>query len=377
MSNLSVKKLQNLVRSLLDEERLVEALRSEFKRALGISFSEIKLHRLAESAVDELDKLENHGKLDRKNFKTSIFVRLLEHDESSVRTLAAKVVPDRFLIKLLNDKSQHVRLEVAKRLPTKLVEKMSRMHPDDDQLYSVCKVKKLMEVGIPQPTPREQHLNLRNKKRLGSAVKQHEGPELSDLWYDEQAKKFMQDYGGNLEDSWEEIAARRYCASIKSSFGIEIDEVKLLKSIKDLINDREERVIKRTALKETLDWLRSQPDDMQIEDFESPSPDRISYESLSHGDLIHAVNETFNIQHVSVDTGLLNESFMSSTMTKLSQLIPIRGTAPRSDLSIEDENVLDAYCEAWNSKQSLVGTNKKVTWSIHPRKHNVILFTVT
>jgi len=95
-------------------------------------------------------------------------------------------------------------------------------------------------------------------EKLHGTVKQRPSPELSDQWYETRAKKFIQDYGTNIEDSWEETTAHRYCASLKASFGVEVDEKKLVDEIKKQLEERQDRFleISPVSLKEIAQRLR-------------------------------------------------------------------------------------------------------------------------
>lgn len=100
----------------------------------------------------------------------------------------------------------------------------------------------------------KKEFDINGEDRLGEPAKQQNVPELSDQWYETKALKFVQDYGTNIEDGWEEILAHRYCSSLKASWGVEIDEKKLLDTIKKKLIDRQDMFLNilDVSLKQSL-----------------------------------------------------------------------------------------------------------------------------
>lgn len=254
---LRLDRLQNVVKQVTLEERAMNDFKNEINRVLGASvITEGKIESVAAAANDRIDVLERIGRSGRLAFKPSVMVRWLSHSNPEVRKLATRVVPTKFLTRVVNDTSDVVRAAAARRLPIGSVSEMLKRFPNDDQVRVIYKERRLAEGGLPQPTVDKEHLDLNGDGRLGDSAKQDSGSELSELWYREKASKFMADYGGNIENSWEELAVRRYCSSVRATSGIEIDESRLLKAIKKLIEEREDRALERSALKETIEWLR-------------------------------------------------------------------------------------------------------------------------
>lgn len=367
---LKLDKLQQVVKSTIEEQRVFDLFKSEVVRVLGATIStDGKIEQIAEAANQKIDILEKSGISTQRLFKTSIFVRLLEHNNPEVRKLAARIVPNKFLSKLYNDKNSIVRSAVANRLPSLLVKEMWKNHPGDDQLRTIYNQKKLSESsGLPTPKISKEPFDINGAKRLGDSTKTDQGPELSDQWYRSRAIKFMMDYGHNIEDAWEEHTAKRYCASVKATSGIEIDEKKLLKAIKDLIEERENRAIERSALKETLNWLKAQNNknnNVISESFSLKTEDDVvSLLQLrnSFSEFLNEANKIFSIKesHATISTKKLqiNENAQF-------QVVPHEGYLPH-DLGFRalDEKALDTYCEIWNNKQKLQGGSFKLSWSV-------------
>jgi len=246
----TIAKLQKLAQQTIDEERVSDALRIEFRRVFGSSVvTKGKIGQVVKSANEWMDVLDRTGRSSRLSFNPDVFVGLLEHSNPVVRKFAARVAPKASLFKMINDSDAGVRLVVATRSSYKVVGEMLKRFPDE-MILDVYKQKIIAEGGIPTPKEKDEHLEMYDE-RLGDAIKQSPGSELSDLWYRSQAQRFMSD-NRNIEDGWEEVTAHRFVSNTKATSGIDIDESKLLQAIKDLIEEREDRVLDRTKLKESI-----------------------------------------------------------------------------------------------------------------------------
>ncbi len=378
-----LRELQKIVNQALNEERRVDSLRVEVNRVLGPSVvAEGRIEQIAEAANDRIDVLERTGRASRLDFKSSVMVRWLDHSSPEVRKFATRVVPEKFLVRMATDRNDTVRAAAAKRLPIGAVREMLKRFPKDDQVRVIYKERRLAEAGLPKPDVAPMgHDPAEDAERLGDAVKQDEGPELSDAWYDQLAIKFMQDYGGNIEDAWEELATQRYVASVKATSGVEIDETKLLKAIKDAIKDREDRVLERSALKETLVWLRDQDEHetlsetiaMPLISLETDPVRELHEGNLTPSTYISQVNSLFRIREAIVPKGIRKHRLGENNAQ--SSTMPVIGYLPhRNGFRALDERVLDTYCKHWSDRQALQGEPLRLEWSNHPDAANKISF---
>jgi hypothetical protein len=378
---LNLSALQKVVKQALDDERATEALRTEVSRVLGPAvLVECNIVSLVEEANDRIDVLERTGRASRLDFKPSVMLRFLDHKDPNVRRLAARVVPEKFLSKVVNDKNHSVRAAVARRLPLRAVSEMLKKFPNDDQVRVIYKNKKLAEAGIPTPTIQDDPFDMYGEDRLGDAVKQDEGSALSDTWYKSRAEQFVADYGRNIENAWESAAVHRYVASVKATSGVEVDEQKLLKAVVDLLEDRDERTLKRSSIKETIDWLRKNE---ELEESVMPSIefDVDQVRGLVEGNLtpatfIDSANELFDIRESSIPSAI--RKYCLSEHTVKNGKVPVIGQLPHNgEFRSIDERALDMYCEAWNAHQSLVGEPLRIEWSTHPERIGKISFNVS
>jgi hypothetical protein len=376
--NLRLKNLQRVVSRVYDEEKAFDALRVEVKRVLGpIMDTDVKLDRLAETVNDRVNVLEMTGRTVHLGFKPSVVARYMDHVNPEVRTMAANLLPSNFLDKMKSDPHSSVRAAVARRLDVSVVKEMMRKFPSDDMLKNIYrkKHKQLNEDGIPTPKNVDEPFDMYGEGPLGDAGKQAQIPELSDAWYEEKAFKLIQDYGTGIDYNWEELAVHRFCASSKATSGVEIDEERLLKAVFDQIEEREDRVLERDALKELASMLRSN-DSLISESYEEtvdPVAALVS-ENLSPSAFIEKASKLFNVQESRLPVGL-KKHCLGIDSTKIEQTIPMKAKVPsRGGIRAIDEQALDRFVECWNSRQERRGEPVKIEWNVHPSEEGVVGF---
>ena len=250
---INVNDLQRVAGEAMNAEAEAKALREEIVRVLGQRVVvEAPIGRVAADACQVIDSDELSGlRSPSALFNKKLMLRYTMHGNPHVRKLAARVVPSSYLTKMLDDSSSLVRAEAAKRADVKLVSEALNRHPDDDGMYDTYASRLLCEDGIKQPeVTDDEPFDMYGDEPLGDAVKQQPGAELSDTWYKNRAFEFMQDYGTNIEYAWEETLVKVYCDALHTTSGIDVDRARLLKAIKDLIEEKEDRALERDKLKE-------------------------------------------------------------------------------------------------------------------------------
>jgi hypothetical protein len=383
---LKLDELQKVVKRTIDEEKAVDALKAEIGRVLGPSVvTEGRLLEVVMSANDWLDVLERTGRSSRLDWRPSATASFLDYRDPEVRKFAARVCPEKFLPKMVNDKSSVVRAAVASRLNINGVREMIRRFPKDDQLRAIYNSKKkLVESGVKQPEKEPMGIDIsKGAERLGDAVKQKQGPELSEAWYHQHAMQFMHQYGQNIEYAWEELAVHRFAASLRATSLMEVDEKKLLKCIKDLIKEKEDNTMERNALKETLSFLKVQEDqellaegmipDTGLNEESDPVRDLV-YGGLTGEQFVEGVKKLFRVQLSTMSASLrkyrLGEGNAKQT------LVPCIGMLPHTlGFRAIDERCLDTFCEAWSRQQELEGEPLRLEWTNHPADVNKVGFT--
>lgn len=378
--HLKLNELQKLVNATLAEDTAGKELKREIARVLGpVVIVKGKLQEVVAAANDRLDVLDRTGRSKHLDWNPKITSNWIDYANPEIRKFAARVVPQQFLGCMLNDRNSDVRATVASRLSLNGVREMIKRFPNDDQLQSIFRTKKLHEAGISQPDIQDEPFDMYGEP-LGDTVKQGKGPELSETWYYTQARRLMSDYGHNIEYAWEEIAVRRICSSIKATSGIDVDEARLLKAVKDLIKEKEERALERDALAETIDWLDKKERSILFEDVELNLLENIDQVrelvegNLSSQQFVEKACELFSIQNCALPMGIrkyrLGEGNAKST------LVPSVGMLPHeSSFRAIDEKALDMFCEHWSRHQQMVGEPLRLEWSAHPGRVGKIGFT--
>ena len=373
--------LQKVVNATLIENKAVDGLREEVSRVLGPSvLTNVKLDRLAEEANYRINVLDRTGRSEvYSNFRPEVMVKFMNSTSVEARMLAAKVLPESYVRKMSNDASLSVRHIVARRSSIELVREMLKKTPQDDELRFIIKEKKSTG-GIKTPEKKPMaHDPVDGKERLGPAVKQDPGIDLSDNWYDTLASKFIKDYGGNMEGQWQAPLAYRYCSSVKATSGVDIDEKKLLDAITKQLDDRDDRTLERFSLKEVAQNLLSE---ISEEDLELPIIDEstdnpveaLLYMNCSSSEYVERANELFNIKESIMPRSLRKYRLSEGISGDL--LVPCVGRVPGTYVDSIDESALDLYVEHWNSVQASNGEPIRLEWSHNPTTHNGVSFNV-
>ena len=383
--HLKLDRLQTVVKQAMNEEKAVDALKTEVRRVLGpIMLTDIKLEKLAEEVNDRVEVMNRTGRSSHLGFKPSVVVKFIDHENHEVRKMAANLLPEQFLPRLADDKNSAVRAIVARRVTLPAVKEMMRKFPSDDELRNIYRNRKkqLNEGGLPNAKPEKEPFDMYGEEPLGDAVKQQHGPELSDEWYHERSQKFLQDYGNNIEYNWEELAAKNFCNHTKATSGVEIDNDKMFKAIKDRIKEREDMSLERrkSALKELAASLRSESlleeSASEINETEEQDPVRSLVESrISPATYIERAAKLFNVREATVPLAIKKFKLGSNSPTTLSS-IPMKARVPHNNgIRAIDEQALDAYVKHWNDRQTISSEEPlKIEWYVHPIEVGVIGF---
>lgn len=382
--HLKLDTLQKVVKKAIEDEKAAMALKTEITRVLGpVVVSEGKLSTVVAEANDRLDVLDRTGRTGGLSFRPASIAAFLNDANPEVRKFAVRVLPESFLRKMVVDRDPAVRAAVAARLSLQDVRSMIKRFPKDDQLRSIFRQKrKLAEAGLAKPTVEPMgHDPVEDAERMGDDSRSMPGPELSETWYHEQAMRFLYDYGRNIEYAWEENAVHRFCASLKSSFMFEIDEEKLLKVIKGLIEEKEDKAFESNPLKETLSWLEAQ-DELEML-VENTLPEMVEVtdpvaelvrEGLTSEQLLSRAAEVFQVRESMLPLGIRKHRLGEGNAKQT--LVPCVGRLPhRFGFRPVDERALDSFCEAWTRRQQIMGEPLRLEWVTHPSEEGKIGFT--
>jgi hypothetical protein len=384
-----LNQLQRVVKRAMNEEKTVKILREEVSRVLGpIMDTDVKLGELAEAVNDRVAVLERTGRQSRLTFKPSVLARFARNKNVEVRKMCARLLPERFAAKMAGDPNHRVRAIVASRVPLATVRKMVNHFPGDKE------VKRILTLREAHDHAHEaEHLHMHDEKRLGDAIKQPDGPGLSQNWYRTQADLFMQDYGQDMYETtgqsidynWEEQVVRNFCRHSKMTSGVEIDEAKLLNALDDLIKEREECVLQKEAagslaslakrLHEAHDreTLNESPIMPVLAEATDPVQELLE-SNLPPSVFLERVEDMFAVRFSRVPNSL-KKYRMGEGLTE--QQVPMKARLPHMQgLRSIDERVLDLYIEHWNNRQAVTGEPIVLEWNPDPGETGVVGFAV-
>ena len=357
---LKLNELQKVVKNVVKNERNIDALRGEIVRTLGHTILVSRgLERMAESANERLDILEATDKSYEK-IRPALLLKFIDSSSPEVRKLVARLLPESFLKPLMKDSDPAVRATVANRLPTHLVNEMTRRFPKDDTLRQISKARKLLEAGLPTPEIEDEEFDMYGLEPIGDVFGDVDYPDLTDAWYDTLALKILNMYGRNIEEQWEEATVHQYVDSM-ASMGVEVDRQRLLDAVYDLLEQRADAVLEENSLASIAARLRLEETVVMPVISESIDPVQQLIESRpSPSDYIKKFEELFSVKYVN------SKNPAAAIMTEGTTRVVHPASAQLFNKSIRnvDEKAIDAYVNAWNSRNKMKGENYyKLAWA--------------
>jgi len=357
---LKLNELQKVVKNVVKNERNIDALRGEIVRTLGHTILVSRgLERMAESANERLDILEATDKSYEK-IRPALLLKFIDSSSPEVRKLVARLLPESFLKPLMKDSDPAVRATVARRLPTHLVSEMTRRFPKDDTLRQISKAKKLLEAGLPTPEIEDEEFDMYGLEPIGDVFGDVDYPDLTDAWYDTLALKILNMYGRNIEEQWEEATVHRYVDSM-ASMGVEVDRQRLLDAVYDLLEQRADAVLEENSLASIAARLRLEETVVMPVISESIDPVQQLIESRpSPSDYIKKFEELFSVKYVNSKNPAA--AIMTEGTTRV--VHPVSARLFNKSIRNVDEKAIDAYVNAWNSRNKMKGENYyKLAWA--------------
>lgn len=361
---LRLSELREVAKRTIDDRKTSDELVQEIKRVFGARVDVGNdVSSVTECANYILDTLEQRGECLSKAFDQKILKAAKNHRDSEVRRLSARLLPLSETKSMVFDQDSTVRHAAARRMPGNVVLESLRTFNDDDELRVIYRTKKIEEAAAAKE----------ENKFTGDAVKQGDYPELSEGFYDILARKFINDYGLTWQQNWP-LMVSRYVSSVKATSGVDVDGKKLYEAIKAIYEEREDEIVDqtKTQLKETLDYLATQMD--ELEEVADPVGDLLRA-NLGASDYIERVYDVYRVQESylppSIKKHRLGENEGRVTM------IPQRARTPHGKpVGERDERVLDRFVEAWNKRQALTSEPLKLDWYISPMDASTVGFSI-
>lgn len=375
--SLKIKQLASVVKKAKNDEKAFSLLKEETTRILGpIIDTTTDVTALAHAINDRLIVLSLTGRK-HEAFKPSTILKFASHASPEVRKMAVNLLPESFAPRFMNDVNRSVRLAAAKKLPVNALNKFINESTKDDAFYVLLKEKK--SKGLQAPEVVKGEFDLYGDKRLGDAIKQSEGPELSDVWYEEVAFKLLQDYGRNIEYNWEELAVSNFCRHTKVTSGVEIDAEKLLKKLFELIKEREDAALSENracdkTLFKLVEYFKKDDELVNESIDESDSVEDLMHADYSGPVFIEHFETLFCIKKSDIPAALKKFSINENNMSSLK--LPMKARAPYGMVRALDEAALDMYVLYWNEHQKLLGESIMLRWTHDPIDISMVSFKV-
>lgn len=378
---LKLNDLRTIAKQTKQESQAIVALRRDIREVFGSKMRvDGNVVELSKRINERLETLERTGGHNIK-MPTATLVKLAKHKSAEARKVAARLLPERIAVKLSRDKNSGVREQVAKRVPVGILVEMCKNFPNDDQLQ-VIKRDRLLSEALGDIIELNQDSNATGETVRTQVV------ELSDVWYENQARKFLEDYGEftrtpvSIERNWNPLAIQQYCKFVKVTSGVEIDYMKLQEAVDDMLRELDERhTCCYGSMKEIRSFLETETEQTDL--MESPVMPIIDVEQrdplvsllknpTTNAEYIKFFEAMFRVKKKDVPTVIrkyrLGEGVTSKTK------IPMKAYLPEGQLNVISEQVLDRYVEAWNAQQSLVGEPLKLGWITDPTNFGCVDF---
>jgi hypothetical protein len=365
MKKITVGDLKRVMSQTLAEERAADALREEITKAFGPPVNtDVKIEIMAEEANDRLDLFERTGRELRYGMKPSLLLKFSNHPSHEVRRLVSRLLPEGFIGRFISDKSPDVIHEIAKRLPLREVKALLKRRSGDDQLLTIYK-NRLVKEGADVPRAGEV---LKGKVKAGLAI-----PELSDSWYEQMAFNALSDYGvehgGPLENSWDESFVKRYCASLKSTSGVECDPERLWNAIQDLLDEKEEEALVKNKLKSAAKKVF---ESKRGTDKKNPILDLLEVR-CGNAQFVELFCEIFNVKESNLVGSLYRAQLSEGKSTEFG--VPYYAHLPAGyKFSSQVEKAVDRFVHSWNGIRAQRGDLVRINWMPYTDSH-IIRFT--
>ena len=218
----------------------------------------------------------------------------------------------------------------------------------------------MLEAGLPTPEIEDEEFDMYGLEPIGDVFGDVDYPDLTDAWYDTLALKILNMYGRNIEEQWEEATVHRYVDSM-ASMGVEVDRQRLLDAVYDLLEQRADAVLEENSLASIAARLRLEETVVMPVISESIDPVQQLIESRpSPSDYIKKFEELFSVKYVN------SKNPAAAIMTEGTTRVVHPASAQLFNKSIRnvDEKAVDAYVNAWNSRNKMKGENYyKLAWA--------------
>lgn len=363
---LTLKQLRSLAKQTVEESKLIDLFRMEIRNTFGPSIvtDGCTVANIARQVNESLDA----GVVPSSMPRVSLLVRFSNNESAEVRTLVARLLPEKFINKLKDDVNESVRHAVARRVSSTVLFEMCRSYPEDDQLQLIRKQRVLKE-----------GLDLKSAAKLSSVSQKTNVVELSDEWYKKTARKILNDYGEftygtprPIEHHWNPVAVKNFCDHTRVSSGVQIDYDKLQSAVDELLTSLEEDPLFKGTLNDLLKNLTEavNKEKTKIFEIEADKVATIAEANVSAAEYVKKFEETHNV--IKADIPAAIKKYRLGEVFKYSTQIPAKVKVHQLTEVVEKE--LDRYVHSWNEVQALQGEPLKIDWCIDPTDASNVCF---
>lgn len=360
---LKLRQLQDVVNETVGKAKIVDVLKESVLAATGFSInSTADVDYVCYQINEILDVSEQKGEDVNLGLKTSLLKKLQESHSFEARKLAARSLPLNVATSMRFDVDPSVRAAVCRRLPVKMLLEVTQRYPNDFEVHHILEAKKKQEAA---------------KKKMGDASRPLFQAELSDTWYADKARRFLDDYGTNIEYQWEEPLIQRYCSSLKATSGIDLDVDKFYKILMKIIDEKHEDALTDSEIRKMRKMMRERGIS-ESADYEAHSADQvedvlrsITNSKESNVSFLKRVDEVLSIKRASLPAAIMKYRIADGEVS-----IPLKGIVPGGKLTPLAEQALDTYVSKWNALQEQRGEPLKLSWNPDPGSAAGITFSV-
>lgn len=359
---LKLRDLQAVVDTAVKKRKVVDILKESVLSSTGFIIDTAgSLDYVCYQVNEILDANAARGIDSQPELRTSLLKKLQESRSFEARKLAARLLPTNIATSLVFDINSSVRAAAAWRLPTAVVKEALQRYPNDFELQYIFEKK-----------------NKEEKKKMGTAARPMFQAELSDTWYADKARRFLDEYGTNIEYQWEEPLIQRYCSSLKMTSGIDLDVEKFYKILMKLIEEKEELALTDAEIRRMRKLIRdrgiSESTERGNNEIAENAEDVLRSIANSHESsvaFLKRANDVLKIKEAVMPAAIRKYNISNGNIS-----VPLKGRIPGGKLTALAEQTFDTYISKWNTLQEQRGEPLKLSWDPDPSDAGGVTFSV-
>jgi hypothetical protein len=356
---LRIEQLKKTLAEAKQEAAAWKVLCEQLKVVLGPTFNPGgKIQLVAEDADHRLESLSRKGRTVNGAVPQKYLAPFVNHPSFQIRKVITRLVevgsPEQF--KYLKDISPVVRSVAAQTAPLHALNEAIKKFPGDENMLAIQKSRTLNEhvhlVGLDMPDLEEKPASAPTKD------------DLSDVFYHTLALKLHNDYGSDIEQSWQKTVVKNYCRSVWNTSHMYVDPQRLEKALQNVLSDREEVALNlpRVSLREVAQKLIGESTVLEVVD-DAVDERKELFAEMSDTQFMSQFSKLYSIRESTIPKSL-RKYMLSEGLDSVDIVVPMKGKSPTGkSLDRSDEKILDRFVEAWNSYHTMLGEPLVLNWS--------------